>query len=826
MFGFNVGKVGRVGILGSGPSFNMSFITSGTLDSRITFSRASSATYFNSSGVLVSASNDVARLEYSPVTLQLMGLLIEEARTNLVFPSGNLATMLTASSVTLTANSAVAPDGTTTMTRIAEQAVTAAHYAVVTGVTITANSTCTFSAFVRAQQNTFVQLFLDDNTNGSFVTFDLTGGVISQAIAARGTGTATLATITYVGSSTYKVSITGKADPAATGVRAGFVMCTTGTPGFAPSYAGNASNGLLAWGGQFEVGAFPTSYIVTVGSSASRSAEQARVTPLGPWFNPSAGSMGVDYYAPFSTLGTLGGISDGVFANSVYLSSGNQISTGAGQNTSSGSAVAATYESLVGVYTISAPLRVSLNGASIGSSASIGATPFSSTRLSIGCTPWALDGQINGYIRGMKYWPRALSNAELLNLSVPTLNTALIYDYNFTNGLPGAFTFTRASSATYYDPSGTIQTVSNNVPRIDCSPAGGAALGLLMEETRTNLFLFSADLSQMSTNTSPNDSLRVANQAIAPDGTLAATNIIPTATSGSHIAFRTFTGATSTQYIYSVFLKAAGYNVAIINLSNTGFPANGNATFDLSLGTVTNTGAGATASGIQACANGWYRCWISVLSLGSAGTYVASINPVSTGVFIGDGVSGIYAWGGQVEASTFISSYVPTTGSTATRSGDACTLATPGTWYNPPVGTFATEFRTEHVANTGTQNGIFRIDDGVGTNNLLDQFISATGQQVSFAAANTVTYMNNFPGGPTLPNVGVNKYAMGYGATYRAYTNTLSISDQAGVAPYSISRLIIGTSSGSNAWQVGGHIRRFRYWSRLLTTTEFTAITT
>ena len=56
------------------------------------FTRASSATFVGSNGLIQSAGNNVARFDHNPVTLACKGLLIEESRTNLVFPSETLAT--------------------------------------------------------------------------------------------------------------------------------------------------------------------------------------------------------------------------------------------------------------------------------------------------------------------------------------------------------------------------------------------------------------------------------------------------------------------------------------------------------------------------------------------------------------------------------------------------------------------------------------------------------------------------------------------------------------------------------------------------------------
>jgi hypothetical protein len=82
---------------------------------------------------------------------------------------------------------------------------------------------------------------------------------------------------------------------------------------------------------------------------------------------------------------------------------------------------------------------------------------------------------------------------------------AIDYDFAGTKTLQAAVTFTRADAATcasYWDSAGAMQTAAANVARFDHHPVSGESLGLLIEESRTNLLLNSATLSTQSVTTS------------------------------------------------------------------------------------------------------------------------------------------------------------------------------------------------------------------------------------------------------------------------------------------------------------------------------------
>jgi hypothetical protein len=74
------------------PSLDLNFAAHKKLDPRVTFTRASEGTYFDDEGVMQTADDDEARFDHDPATGESLGLLIEEARTNLLLNSATLAT--------------------------------------------------------------------------------------------------------------------------------------------------------------------------------------------------------------------------------------------------------------------------------------------------------------------------------------------------------------------------------------------------------------------------------------------------------------------------------------------------------------------------------------------------------------------------------------------------------------------------------------------------------------------------------------------------------------------------------------------------------------
>lgn len=145
-----------------------------------------------------------------------------------------------------------------------------------------------------------------------------------------------------------------------------------------------------------------------------------------------------------------------------------------------------------------------------------------------------------------------------------------------------------------------------------------------------------------------------ANATTSPDGSTTADALIEDSTAANSHTIRIIPTVTAQTYTFSAYCKANQRSwVRLVNAS----AANGGAYFDLSTGAVGSVGSAATAE-IVDVGNGWYRCSVTAVAISGGNSFDIRLAESDFGDFYdGDGTSGIYVWGAQVEEASTASTY-------------------------------------------------------------------------------------------------------------------------------------------------------------------------
>lgn len=367
---------------------------------------------------LLTAPAGAARFDHNPVTGESLGLLIEEQRSNLLQRSEEFENAYWAKTrVSATSNTIIAPDGTLTGDKVFEDS-TASNTHWIGGNFTATVAPYTLTAYLKAGERNWAALHLY-NASSYYAYFNLSTGVIGT-VTSGATGT-----ITSVGNGWYRCSITVtlRAEDCFPSV---FLASADNTV----SYTGNGYSGIYIWGAQLEAGAFPTSYIKTEGSSVTRNADATNMTGanFSSWYRADSSTFYYDFAdgnvsahsgtAPFDTL--VGAVTDGNRSgsqNSLVFSIGWKVRT----KITTPEITLAIVSGSGGTTTISSTLKIAtfLDQTAMGGSGNGGAVVTTSFTNPPSYPPnrFYLNGQLNGHIRKIAYYPARLSDAELQALT-------------------------------------------------------------------------------------------------------------------------------------------------------------------------------------------------------------------------------------------------------------------------------------------------------------------------------------------------------------------------------------------------------------------------
>jgi len=257
------------------------------------------------------------------------------------------------------------------------------------------------------------------------------------------------------------------------------------------------------------------------------------------------------------------------------------------------------------------------------------------------------------------------------------------------------------SSAQTYFPT----TDRLNVPRL--SYMYGSCPALLLEPQRTNLALRSEEFDN-------SDWIKVATTitsktTTAPNGTTTADKIIPSATSSSHSIYQTI-GVIGDTRTMSCYVKKVDYRYVTLQYGTA------SSRFDFD----TLTFNGGTNTGYDVLTNGWYRIYATLTATVNARATILIPDNAGNITYVGDGTSGTFIWGAQLEAGAYPTTYIPTTTASATRIADSFSrnnIFTNGL-ITSSGGTWFVELRN-NVAYTRDSSlvGLFLGDTSVGQTN-------------------------------------------------------------------------------------------------------------
>ena len=389
-------------------------------------------------------------------------------------------------------------------------------------------------------------------------------------------------------------------------------------------------------------------------------------------------------------------------------------------------------------------------------------------------------------------------------------------------------TFTRATGGGRFNAAGQYEWLSADQPRFDYDPVTLEPRGILIEEQRTNLLRGSEEFQTTWANERSSEQVDV---IISPAGTLTGCKLVEDTTStNTHLILQGVPGLSSgSRLTFSAYIKAAERTSARLQINDGSSLENDVfAAYDVSTGTVSSvrnsgkfTGASAT---ITPVGNGWYRCSISGVATGATAVQVRIflINGVTT-TYTGDGTSGIYIWGAQLEAGAFPTSYIPTTTAQVTRAADLCSVDTLSLWYRADEGTLMVDWNLP--VNTSDNNQLAAFGSAVASSMAIRMGVNNGRRVRAFAqdASGVFQYSVDCPVEASR-TTGKSAFAYKLKDDFAASSAGSLNKDVSGdISNLSVDALRVGNNSGS---YTNGHIRRIRYTPRRISDHELQALTT
>lgn len=686
------------------PTLNLDFINNQAVESRFSFSRASTGTFVDSKGLVATAATNNARFEYANGLPR--GLLVENPRTNLATYSEDFtfSDYVINNSATRIPFATIAPDGSLTGTIWTSAAIGGSgFYRFVGG--LSTSTQYTQSIYIKNISGaTNLRIGCDVNPVNATVTFNAVTGVITAAGA-----NVTYSSVTNIGNGWYRVTIT-------------FTSTTTSPSFICYSQTGSVTSWAV-WGFQTEAGPNPTSYVPSSTTFTSRSSSAS--------YQDSAD--GLIKYAGVNLLTYSNTLSD-----VSWVKGGATTVTANADIAPDGTNTAWRLTMPLGAQTFLYHAFSAVNGTTY---------TFSVYMKSSGIQPRCF----------ITFTGTGGTGSFVTSNDVTTTNTWTRYSVTYTATSTGTLfvEFENALNVVATDiliwgaqvEEGTTPTLYAETAasltaaaRPAYNPLTKVNRQILIEPAATNLFPQS---TLTSTGWAYGAEVAV-NAATAPDGTTTAAIVtVPAATIYNSVYFNIgSTVASSTVYTWTMYIRlgtmvAADFRFAMYDLTNSTFiavdivPTITPVSYEWRRITYTFT----TPSTCTSVRPYFYRN----NSTGAGGT--------------------VQCWGGQLELGSYATSYIPTNGSSVTRAADAFSVATTTrsadivtlpalNWFDNAQGTWVIEYDSSNWPNTPLvikgDNGEYitgRALNSVGTwNGTSEVNTSAIGANVAVGVVAAVSY--------------------------------------------------------------------------------------
>ena len=357
------------------------------------------------------------RFDFDPVSRAPRGLLVEQQVTNLLLYSEQFDNAYwTASGVTVTANTSVSPDGATTADTIDDGVTTGLHRVFRAALVMTAAAQ-TFSCYVKAGTGVWFQLTAFDGVTSHYANFNVSTGVVGNKSAAA------TSSMVSMGNGWYRCIMTATTAATAAG-NFQLVAMDADTAIQTPSFTG-ANRTWFIWGVQHEVLPFASSYIPTVASQVTRTADIANISApmFAPWYNQSEGTLVAEYSSFAATAvssKTVTAPYDGTATNRIMMYMFNDspayVVTVGGVTqailSTTGVATNAVVKSAAAYRTNDFAFSTNGSVPSTDTSGSIPVTNALALGSLAGSTP------LNGHLRRIVFYPTRLTDAQLQALTL------------------------------------------------------------------------------------------------------------------------------------------------------------------------------------------------------------------------------------------------------------------------------------------------------------------------------------------------------------------------------------------------------------------------